>query len=250
MITERDADIYLLGSGIYSFLDMTLLTQHILMNQCKTLYYLHDLPSLEKYVKKIIPKARNLLPLYYRDGRNRNQIYHDIVDHVVSTKAKLRPVGLLLPGHPLVFSTISQLLISSCKESGLRLEIVPGISALDRMCVNLKLDIATDGVQIFNAATAVIQNIQLNPNVGCFLFQVGSFNHIAARNEVALEEEVRRLQEYLLQFYPVGHKAKIVECSVEVGFADRVTDIVLGDLEKVRDVFDYNATMYLPPLPA
>ncbi len=41
------ADLYLLGSGVLSFLVVTLYTQKIL-RQCKTVFYLHDLPTLEQ----------------------------------------------------------------------------------------------------------------------------------------------------------------------------------------------------------
>src|SRR5258708_36469792 len=156
MLTEdHAADIYLLGSGIYSFLDMTLLTQHILTTKCKTIYFLHDLPSLEKYLDKIVPHAENLMPVYYIDGRARGDIYDDIVRHVLRTEPEKRPAALLLHGHPLVYSTISQQLIRECESAGLVLEIVPGVCSIDRMMADLKLDIGQDGVLILEAASAI-----------------------------------------------------------------------------------------------
>ncbi len=249
MSEEKTADIYLLGSGTFSFLDITLLTQHILVEQCKTLYFLHDLPSLEKFLKKLVPNAENLLPIYYGEGKERFEIYKNIVSHVIETDERKRPVALLLHGHPLVCSTLSRLLIQECENRGLALEIVPAVSSLDRMFVDLKLDIFEYGVQILVAAAVVGQNIPLNPRLGCLLFQIGSLNTVAARLASAKTEEVSQLRDYLLKFYPGHHMVKIVESAVEIGFESRVVEIPLENLMKVCKFFNYNASMYVPPLP-
>ncbi len=247
MSFEEDAEIYLLGSGIFSFLDLTVLTQHILSTKCKAVYYIHDLPSLEKFLKKLVPEAVNLRPIYYLEGRLRDEIYRDIVNHVINTEKEKRPIGLLLHGHPLVFSTISQLLIKECENQNISLAIHPGVSALDRLFVDLKLDIGRDGVQIFNAAFAIQKKINLNPAAGCFLFQIGSLNPWATRTETAKPEEIRSLKDYLLKIYPENHQVKIVESAVEIGFSSRIIEIPLKDLDQAHLAFDYNASLYIPP---
>jgi hypothetical protein len=61
-----------------SFLDISLYTQKVL-RECRTVYFLHDLPTLERYLHEITLRAVNLAPIYYLDGRNRTDIYEDIV---------------------------------------------------------------------------------------------------------------------------------------------------------------------------
>lgn len=82
------ADLYLLGSGVCSFLDITLSTQDLL-RRCAQVYYLHDLPSLERYLAKVCRRAVNLMPVYYRDGRDRADLYGDVVRHVVECAVEL-----------------------------------------------------------------------------------------------------------------------------------------------------------------
>ena len=53
-----NADLYLLGSGVLSFLDVTLYTQKIL-RQCKTVFFLHDMPTLGRFLKEITPNPVN-----------------------------------------------------------------------------------------------------------------------------------------------------------------------------------------------
>jgi uncharacterized protein YabN with tetrapyrrole methylase and pyrophosphatase domain len=245
---EPAPDIYLLGSGIYSFHDMTLLTQHVLAEKCRTVYCLHDLPSLEKYLAKLTRKVENLMPIYYRDGRDRSDIYEDIVNHVLATPPEQRPAGLLLHGHPLVYSSISQRLIAACAAAGLKLEILPGVSSLDRMFVDLQLDIGEDGVQIYNATGVLSRQTVLNTAAGCFILQIGALNGTATRAATSRPEEILRLKNYLLKFYPANHPVNVVESAVETGFTSRVTEIDLGRLEEMDAAFNYNATLYLPPV--
>jgi uncharacterized protein YabN with tetrapyrrole methylase and pyrophosphatase domain len=245
---EKGPDIYLLGSGIYSFHDITLLTQHILAEKCRTVYCLHDLPSLEKYLEKLVGRVQNLMPLYYRDGRDRGDIYDDIVGHVLATPEEQRPAALLLHGHPLVYSTISQRLIAACAGAGLTLEIVPGVSSLDRMFVDLKLDIGEEGVQIYNAGGMLARDTELNPSAGCFILQIGALTPAATRAATSRPEEISRLKNYLLKFYPPDHRVSVVESAVETGFESRVTEIELERLDELDAAFNYNASMYLPPL--
>lgn len=245
---DRTADVYLLGSGIYSFMDMTLLTQHILSTKCKTVYFLHDLPSLEKYLIKLAPRAQNLMPIYYLEGRDRNDIYDDIVQHVLQTAPEDRPVALLLHGHPLVYSTISQNLILECEAFGLELEIVPGVCSIDRMMVDLKLDIGQQGVQILEASSAVRLQTTINPAIGCFLLQIGGFAGTATRSTVTKLETITEFKNYLRKFYPGDHKAQIIESAVELGFSSRVTEIEIDQLESAQEIFNYNASMYVGPV--
>lgn len=242
------ADIYLLGSGILSFTDVTLATQDIL-TKCSTVCYLHDLPSLDRYLQKVCKKAVNLMPIYYRDGRVRNNIYDDIVAHVMELSTQEKPIALLLHGHPLVYSSVSQRLIMRAAEAQKNLVILPGISSLDQIWVDLKLDIATHGVQIFSVFYAIENNISLNSHVGTLLLQTGhALSHHAERTTTNTVEETLPLKTYLLNFFPQDHRIYLVECAVEIGIPNRVSVIEIGRLEEIAQAMNYNATMYIPPV--
>lgn len=242
------ADIYLLGSGMCSFLDITLSTQDIL-RRCAEVYSLHDLPSLERYLAKVCRKTRNLLPVYYRDGRERAEIYHDVARHVIDAAQRERPVALLMHGHPLVYSAISRLIIDGAAHGGLQLEVLPAVSSLDRMFVDLRLDIAVHGVQVYLASMAVERNIPLNPGADCILFQVGHlFSHLSQRLVPTAPEEIDPLSTYLRRFYPATHLVQVVECAVELGVQGRVTPSSIAELSAHHQAFNYNASLHIPPV--
>lgn len=248
MTSRTPADIYLLGSGMLSFVDITLATQDVL-TKCSTVCYLHDLPSLDRYLQKICKKPINLMPMYYTDGRVRSDIYDDIVAHVMKLSAQEKPIALLLHGHPLVYSSVSQRLIMRATEAQKNLVILPGISSLDQIWVDLKLDIAIHGVQIFSALHAIQHDITLNPRVGTLLLQTGhALSHHAERTTTNTVEETLPLKTYLLKFFSKDHRVQLVECAVEISIPNRVLAAEIGRLEEIAQTMNYNATMYIPPI--
>lgn len=240
--------LYLLGSGTFSFFDITLLTQKIL-RECRTVFYLHDLPTLDRYLADITPNPINLMPIYYIDGEDRGDIYEKIVEHVIEGARKQPPVAFLMHGHPLVYSTISTRILEECASEGMEVEVIPALSSLDRMFVDLEIDITERGLQVFPASTAVRSGIPLNPAVDCFLFQIGAlFNDLATRSQTSSPSEVSPLRAYLERFYPPEHVVKIVESAVELGFESRITPIELRRLEDAADVMNYTSSLYIPGL--
>lgn len=240
------ADIYLLGSGVLSFLDITLYTQKIL-RQCKTVFFLHDMPTLERFLKEITPNPINLMPIYYVDGRNRSDIYQDIARHVIEGAEKEKPIALLMHGHPLVYSSISRLILTQCRDRGIGVEVVPAVSSLDRMFIDLGLDIAERGLQVLSAAMAVHEGIVLNPKVGCIFFQIAhATSPLAMRLCETPPEDVTPFKEYLLDFYPPEHVVYIVESAVELGFESRITPLELERLEKAAPAMNYTASLFVP----
>jgi len=249
MIPSGDPLIYLLGSGVFSFFDLTVFTQHLLQ-ECKSVYYLHDLPSLERYLARLTPSPVNLMPLYYIEGRNRTDIYADIANHVLRSAQERSPVALLMHGHPLVFSSISQLILKEGEKLGIQVEIVPAVSSLDRMFVDLKLDIATRGIQILHTSMAVATNLILNPHMDALFLQIGAIqdSNTARRNETLTPAEILPFKHYLLNFYPDSHVVRVIECAIEMGFESRLIDIKIEQMEEAAAYFNYNASAYIPAL--
>jgi uncharacterized protein YabN with tetrapyrrole methylase and pyrophosphatase domain len=242
--------IYLLGSGVYSFFDLTLRTQYLLQ-ECRQVFFLHDLPSLERYLARLTPEPENLMPLYYLEGRDRSEIYDDITRHVVEAARRAPPVALLMHGHPLVYSSISERIIAQGERESLAVSVEPGVSSLDRIFVDLGLDIATRGIQILHASAAITEKTVLNPQVDALFFQMGSILDNTSKRQRAVDpEQVRPFQEYLLHFYPPSQRVKIVECAVEIGFHSRITETPLERLFDAAPSFNYNASAYVPAVGA
>jgi uncharacterized protein YabN with tetrapyrrole methylase and pyrophosphatase domain len=244
---DSEVELYLLGSGTASFLDITLRTQDAL-KRCQQVFYLHDIPSLDEYLRHIAPGAVNLIPIYYRDGRERTDIYRDISVHVVDAVASGAPVGFLVHGNPMFFSLVTRLILARAGERGVRAQVLPAVSSLDSLFVELRLDAGADGLQLFEASTAMLRDIALNPRVAALLLQVGAILDFTSTRQSETVQDVTPLRDYLLRFYPPEHEVTVAECQVELGFSSTLTTVNVRCLQDAASAMNYNATLYVPAI--
>lgn len=247
--TESEPELYLLGSGTTSFLDITLRTQDAL-KRCRQVFYLHDIPSLDEYLRDVAPGAVNLMPVYYRDGRERTDIYGDIAAHVVDAVAGGAPVGFLVHGNPMFFSLVTRLILARAAERGVRARVLPAVSSLDCLFVDLRLDAGEDGLQLYEASTAIMRDIALNPRAAALLLQVGAILDFTSARQSEAVQDVAPLRDYLLRFYPPEHEVTVAECQVELGFSSTLTTVSVGCLQDAAPSMNYNATLYVPAVAA
>jgi Protein containing tetrapyrrole methyltransferase domain and MazG-like (predicted pyrophosphatase) domain len=238
-------DIYLAGSGIRSFLDLTLYTQKIL-KECEVIYSTVGIPTLEDYLKGIAKRVVDLRSKYYLEGRNRMDIYRDITKHVMEGARKTPPVALLMHGHPLLFVTLAQWIQDLAGQEKLSVEVIPAVSCLDRLFVDLNLDIGPKGIQIFAANLAMSQNLPLNPRVDCLLFQIGAPFGLQHEFRPTYPEDIAPLQEYLLRYYPSENPVTVVESAIELGPESKLSHGRLGALQELALAFNYTASLYIP----
>lgn len=238
-------DIYLAGSGILSFLDLSLYTQKVL-KECAVVFSTVGIPTLEEYLKTINQRTVDLRARYYIEGRNRLDIYKDITKHVLDAAKQDTPVALLMHGHPLLFVTLSQWIQELAGQARLSVEVIPAISCLDRLFVDLNLDIGPKGIQIFAATLAMGQNIPLNPKVDCLLFQIGAPLSLLHEFRPTYPDDIAPLQNYLGKYYSADHPVTVVESAVELGRQSVLSKGTIGELGKLAPAFNYTASLYIP----
>ncbi len=248
-MSQEKADIYLLGSGIRSIYHITLETRSIL-GSCEELYYYHDLPSLEEYFRSIHPGPVNLLERFYIDGMDRGEIYTATVDFLIE-RARVNPgIAFITHGHPLVGSTISQLLIEAAGKNGLKLEIHSAISCFDSIVTDLRIDPVQNGLMIIEASDLLGHAEPMNPRIDCILMQIADIGSpVASRKKEHGAEGLSGLKAYLLRYYPPDHRVSIIESSVEVGFPGEIRTVPLGKLDGISFTLLYNHSLYIPALP-
>jgi uncharacterized protein YabN with tetrapyrrole methylase and pyrophosphatase domain len=149
---QLEPDIYVLGAGVRVPGHLTLETLDIL-GRCQEIYTILA-PPLDKCIPvELVPQLRSLWPLY-ESGRPRREIYDLEVATVLDAAAQKRPVAYLAPGNPVVFDSVSQGVIKEGTERGLHVCVIPGISSIDTILVDLNYDVV-GGLQIFDASSLV-----------------------------------------------------------------------------------------------
>jgi hypothetical protein len=83
----------------------------------------------------------------------------------------------------LVYVTSSTLILDRAPKHGIRVNLLPGISSLDTMIVQLRLEIGVHGLHVFEANRFIYYQIEPDPRVPLFLFQPGT-DYITRRRKI------------------------------------------------------------------
>lgn len=237
---SRTTDLYLVGTGIRSLLDITAETADVLRN-CRIVF---DLTHQPRRMKRLNPNTVNLERLYWT-GEECVDVYRRLVDLVLEEINRGPGVALATYGHPLLFDDVNMELLRLSKRGRFTCRALPAVSCLDTLSIDLGIDYG-DGLQVFESWDVVINEHVLNPAIHALLLQVGEFGWERTGDTIPeTKGRLRPLERYLRRYYPAGHPAVIVFSDNGQGALKLNTRIDKLDYHRRRIL--PGATLYLPP---
>jgi tetrapyrrole methylase family protein/MazG family protein len=237
--------LILMGTGIRDLSQMTVETVKAL-GACDLVFSLHGDPDVTASLGSLARKVVDLTTLY-QDRKLDLAVYRSIVERVTAALSGERTAAVIFHGHPLLYSNPAQMLIRHCKESGVELQILSGVSSLDAIFTALKLDIGSTGLQAFDVNRLLLYRLKPSAHTPCLIFQIGSFGSaLITRTMRNARGRFAPLERYLRLHYPKGHPAVIVECSTLTGIPDTVIQTTVDGLDAMADRINYNSTLYIP----
>ena len=90
---------------------------------------------------------------------------------VVSAAVADPPVCLATYGHPWVYCYPTTLITRAAPLLGLHVEVFPGVSAFDTLLVDLGMDIADNGIQMYEATDLLLRRRPIQNDVNCVIWQ-------------------------------------------------------------------------------
>jgi uncharacterized protein YabN with tetrapyrrole methylase and pyrophosphatase domain len=201
------ADIFLLGLGICGYSQVTKETEQALA-LCRKIFYLHTEPYIGEYLKRFCNDVEDLYSLY-KDGQDRLTTYRAMANRVMDAAAQGGPVAFAVYGHPLCFVTPSKVIRLEGPVRGLRVVMLPGISALDTLIVDLDFDPAVHGLVQYEANYCLMYRPALDDTIPCLIWQPGAVEVSTYAPGMSKPERFFRLRDYLLSYYPADHKAAL-----------------------------------------
>jgi precorrin-6B methylase 1 len=237
-----DADIYLVGLGVFELRQVTLETLDIL-KQARCILHL---TSSHDELEKINPNTQDLTPLYWKSGLDW-AVYTEIARHVVKTGEAARPTVFATEGNPLFFNDISWEIAKLGRGAGLRVQALPGISSLDVLPIQLGFDIGDVGVQILDATQLVMLQLQINPYLSTLLLQVGEFgtSKVACGRE-GPPNRFDPLVSHLARFFPIDHVAIFIMSASRRSEPTSVISTRLAKINQHSSEIRPGMTLYLP----
>ena len=240
-------DIFLLGSGIYSTCQFTVEAVQALQ-VCKKVLVLHDDLAILERVRSWCAEVVDMAYLF-QAGSYRADVYHELSQRLIQEASHWRPIALLVHGHPLFLVSASEHTIVEAERAGYRTKVLPGISSLDTILIDLKIDLGY-AVQAYDATYMVTQRIMPNPLVPLLIFQVATtcFDLIAMDDPPT--ERLAPLRDLLCQIYPPSHMVTFVHSATHILERAECKSIPLEKLDRSHDIeLRRRPTIYVPPVP-
>lgn len=201
-------DIGVVGLGIVGTHQITREAEQVIRHAKRT-FVIESGYGVTDYVKTLCPNTTNLGPLYER-GKSRLPTYRKMAATVVAAALKESPVCLAAYGHPWVYCYPTTLVKRAAALLNLHVEVFPGISAFDTLLVDLGIDVAFDGVQMYEATDILLRRRPIQNDVACVIWQSTIVGDPTYPDKPFGVEQFQPLQDYLLQFYKADHEVTLV----------------------------------------
>ena len=208
-----------------------------------SVYYLLAEEAPTRWIHRLNPAARSLRPVY-RPGREREEIYEEIVETALGDVRQGRDVCMVTYGHPSVFDDASHESVRRARTEGFPARLYPAISALDCLFVDLEVDPGSDGMQLYDATDFLIRHRTPDPAVPLVLWQITVIGHTRATGTVD-RERLRTLAERLEETYGSDHEVVVYEASPFPVGEPLIERVSLAALPQAR--VTGLATLYVPP---
>jgi hypothetical protein len=126
------------------------------------------------------------------------------------------------------------MVLGSAKFLGLRTKVLPGISSLDTLFVDLGFDPCTQGVQMYEATDLLLRRRPIQPDVPCFIWQIGAIGSRLYSEALSTAARFSHIRDYLLQFYPL--------------VPSTITEFTLDTIEDKAAELHQGVTVFIPPM--
>jgi tetrapyrrole (corrin/porphyrin) methylase-like protein len=206
----RPGSLTIVGSGIRPGLHTTHEARARIEGAGKVLYLLAERAPAE-WILRLNPSAESLAPLY-QAGRDHGEVYQALVNTMLTWVRRGEDVCVVTYGNPAVFDQSSHEAVRLARAEGFPAKILPGISALDCLFVDLGLDPGEEGLQSFDATDFLVLRKTPDPTVPLILWQISVIGDTRTGGTVN-REGVRILAERLAELYGRDHEVIVYEVS-------------------------------------
>ena len=239
-------DIGIVGTGIVGTHQLTREAEEVIRRSRRT-FVIDSGYGIPEYLEALCPEVTELGTLY-EPGRDRLPTYRRMAAEVLSAAVADAPVCLATYGHPWVYCYPTTLVTRAAPLLGLQVEVFPGVSSFDTLLVDLGIDIAPNGIQMYEATDLLLRRRPIQSDVTCVIWQPTVVGDPTYRPEPYTVEQFEPLRDYLLGFYPEDHEVAIVTTRTFPLTRSVVQRLPLRDLAVELERAPSVGTLYIPPL--
>ncbi|HET7929043.1 MAG TPA: SAM-dependent methyltransferase [Actinomycetota bacterium] len=200
------------GAGIRAGLHVTQEARGRIEGADKVLYLLAEVAIAPTgWIHAMNPSAESMASMY-RPGRPYLDVYEDIVTTILTWVRRDLDVCAVTYGHPGVFDQSLYEAIRRARGEGYRTRILPGISALDCLFLDLELDPGEDGCQLYDATGFLVHARRPDVSVPLILWQISVIGGSHTTGTVD-RFSLAILRDRLEALYGADHEVVVYEAS-------------------------------------
>jgi hypothetical protein len=240
-------DIWIAGLGLQTVGQVTREVEQAIRSSREVLF-LDTGVATKSYLESLCPRVTSLYEESYSDEGLRISAYEHMAVRVVEAALDHPPVTFAIHGHPLVAAYPPFLVLELANALELRVTVLPGISAIDAILADLRLDPVVHGVQMYEATDLLLRRRPLQPDVPAILWQIGPLETCLHSMRVSRPERFSRFIAHLRQFYPPRHEVVAIYCSPHPVLPAAILRFAFEDMGEYAEEIHAGFTLYVPPV--
>jgi uncharacterized protein YabN with tetrapyrrole methylase and pyrophosphatase domain len=239
-------DVAIVGLGISSVHQLTREAEETI-RRCDRVFVADHAPGAVDYLKGLNSRTMDLTARFSAEA-HRLTTYRNISAEIVAAALEKSPVCFATYGHPKMYSYPTILIERAASILDLKIMLLPGISFLDTLLIDLDLDPGFDGLQLYEATDLLVRDRPLQPDVACVIAQAPVVLEPRLKGGMPGRSNLEKLQAHLLKFYPPNHEFVIVISKTHPLASSVLQRARLGELAKVLAKASHSGTLYIPPI--
>jgi len=240
-------DIYIVGLGILNVDHVTRETEGVL-RRCHEVLYVDTGVATKAFLEGLCPRITDLYQTSYAEDSPRLDAYHHMAARVVDAAMAHPPVAFAMHGHPIVGVYAPFLIRDMARMLDLKVQVLPGISAMDCLFAELMVDPCVSGMQMYEATDLLLRRRTLHPDVPALIWQIGNVETRLHTSRVSKPERFERFRAFLMRFYPPAHPVTAYYAAPHPLMPSTVLSFPLSEM--CVDAYRLHAgfTLYVPPV--
>lgn len=232
--------LFVAGCGI-KFLSHVTYEVQSLIRQCDCVVYLVNDPATKHWLSENSKRSISLDPIYFGSDQ-RSDAYDLSCKEIIKIADKNENTCFISYGNPMFLSTLCTKLVDMVEKlNNISLEILPGVSSLDTLFCDLRVDPVKGGLQAYEATEFIAKDHTASNKNHLILWQIGvaGISKIISDDkelEVSIERKkyIILLKEKLLKLYDKNHIITLYVASMFPSIPFTRIDIPMSSLDKVK----------------
>jgi len=239
--------LYIAGLGLQTVAQITREVEAAIRLSREVLF-LDTGVATKAFLETLCPRATPLYEQSYSEGRPRVNAYEHMAARVVDAALDHPPVTFAIHGHPLIAAHPPFLILELAHALELQVTVLPGISAIDTILADLRLDPVVHGVQMYEATDLLLRRRPLQPDVPAIIWQIGPIETCLHSMRVSRPDRFSRFIAHLQQYYPAQHELVAIYCSPHPILPPAIFRFALEDMGQYAGEIHSGFTLYVPPI--